>query len=59
MLGKTLWASFLNDKYYSWVHPVKNKLRPGSSTIWKRMLEAWAITEPQIFWLVGRGDIGS
>lgn len=32
-------------------------MRPGSPTIWKRMLEARATTEPRISWLVGRGDI--
>lgn len=52
-----LWATFLNDKYCSLIHPTVCTFRHGVSINWKRMLEARPLSEPHIFWIVGQGKI--
>src|SRR4051812_21062059 len=47
----------MHYKYCSHLHPIDYKLRQGTSTVWKRMLEARKKTGPHIIWLVGKGDI--
>lgn len=50
-------ASLLHANYCNTTHPAATLLRPSSSTIWKRRLEAREHVEPHIHWIVGKGNI--
>src|SRR4051812_16813326 len=55
--NNNLWSNYMHDKFCAILHPIDCKIKPGISNLWKRLLEAREKTEPNILWLVGKGNI--
>ncbi|KAI3452547.1 hypothetical protein Pfo_009211 [Paulownia fortunei] len=52
----SLWALFMQQKYYGCLFPGAVKLSVHDSAIWKRMCKARQAAQDNIFWILGDGQ---
>lgn len=54
--NNSLWAQHMMAKYCRGHHPTNVPLINNATSVWKRMLAVRDEVEPQLLWIVGRGD---